>query len=150
MCDLPLAYSSKYWKITLGKFLPTDLSSLFKPQQWLSLKKLGANTVKSPNTIQHFHKSFCGKANRRGIAPSVHSGAYSCFEKKKKPPQFDHACKTSWFLFQPVPIFVGNLAHNFIRLSLSNEPFLLNKIMCFPVFMTHLHFCCFMQITHWA
>ena len=75
------------------------------------------------NAIQRFCKSFCGKANRRGIAPPVHNGAFSCSaKKKKKPPQFDHACKTSWFLFQPVPIFVGNLAHNFIRLSLSNEP----------------------------
>jgi hypothetical protein len=37
--DSPLAYSSKYWEITLVKFFPTDLSSLFKPQQWLSSKK---------------------------------------------------------------------------------------------------------------
>jgi hypothetical protein len=34
-------------------------------------------------------------------------------------------------LFQPVPIFVGNLAHNFIRLSLSNEPFLLIRSCVF-------------------
>jgi hypothetical protein len=37
---------------------------------------------------------------------------------------------------------VGNLAHNATRLSLSNEPFLLNKIIGFPVFMMYLHFCC--------
>ena len=44
---------------------------------------------------------------------------------------------------------VGNLAYNATSLSLSNEPFLLNEIICFPVFMMYLHFCChFMQITH--
>jgi hypothetical protein len=37
-----------------GKFLPANLSSLFKPQQRLSPKKLGTNIVKSLNTIQHF------------------------------------------------------------------------------------------------
>jgi hypothetical protein len=42
-------------------------------------------------------KSFCGKANRRGIAPPVQNGASSCSAKKKKKnlPLFDHACKTS-------------------------------------------------------
>jgi hypothetical protein len=38
--DSLLAYSSKYRKISIGKFLPADLSSLFKPQQ-LNPKKLG-------------------------------------------------------------------------------------------------------------
>jgi hypothetical protein len=56
--------------------------------------------VKSPNTIQHFHKSFGGKADRRGIAPPVHNEAYSCSAKKKnKKPLFDHAYKTSLCCF---------------------------------------------------
>jgi hypothetical protein len=108
-------------------------------------EEIGGKRSQEPRHNHIFCKSFCGKDDQRGIAPPVHNGAYSCSAKKKKKnlPQFDHACKTSWFLFQPVPICVGNLAHNFIRLSLSNEPFLLNKIMCFQVFMTYLHFCCF-------
>jgi hypothetical protein len=68
--DSPLAYSSKYWEMTIRKFLPTDLSSLFKPQQQLNPKKLGANMVKSLNTI------------RRGIAPPLQNGAYSYSAKK--------------------------------------------------------------------
>jgi hypothetical protein len=36
------------------------------------------------NAIQRFCKLFCGKANRRGIAPPVHNRAYSCSAKKKK------------------------------------------------------------------
>ena len=112
--------------MTLGKFLPTDLSSLFKTQQWLCLKKLGANMVKSLDTIMYFCKSFDGKGTRRGIAPPVHIGAYSCSAKKKKKlPLFDHACKTYWFLFQPFLVYVGNLAQNSTTLSLSNEPLLL-------------------------
>ena len=35
---------------------------------------------------------------------------------------------------------IGILAHNTPRLSLSNEPFLLKKIMCFLVFMMCLYF----------
>ena len=57
------------------------------------------------------------------------TGAYwSLFlfcKKKKKLPLFDHACKTYWFLFQPFPVYVGNLAQNSTTLSLSNEPLLL-------------------------
>ena len=80
--DSPLAYSSKYIEITQGKFLSTDLSSLFKPQQRLNLKKLGANMVKSLNTIQHFCKSFYRKADQRGIAPPLQNGGCSCSAKK--------------------------------------------------------------------
>jgi len=36
------------------------------------------------NAIQRFCKSFGRKADRRGIAPPVHNGAYSCSAKKKK------------------------------------------------------------------
>jgi len=78
----PLAYLSKYWEITMVKFLPIDLSSLFKLQQWLIPKKLGVNMVKSLNTIQHFCKSFCGKVDRKGIAPQLQNRAYSCFFQK--------------------------------------------------------------------
>jgi hypothetical protein len=38
--------------------------------------------------------------------------------------------KISWF-FQPIPVFVGNLAQNSTRFSLSNEPFLLIKSCVF-------------------
>ena len=44
---------------------------------------------------------------------------------------------------------VSNLIHNATRLSLSNEPFLFNKIICFLMFMMYLHFFyCLTQITH--
>jgi ABC-type uncharacterized transport system permease subunit len=44
---------------------------------------------------------------------------------------------------------VGNLTYNATRFSLSNEPFLFNKIMCSLISMICLHFhCCFMKITH--
>ena len=62
---LALVYSSKYWKITLGKFLPTDLSSLFKTQQWLNPKKLGANFVKSLGAIMYFlQKALVGRLTK--------------------------------------------------------------------------------------
>jgi hypothetical protein len=54
--DSPLAYSSKYWKISLGKFLSIDLSSLFKLQQWLNPKKLGGKHGEKP---QHNSKGNC-------------------------------------------------------------------------------------------
>ena len=93
-----LAYSSKHWEITLVKFLPIDLSSLLKPQQQLIPKKLGANMVKTLNTIQHFCKSFYGKADQRGIAPQLQNGACSC-SIEKKLPLVDHAFKAFWFFF---------------------------------------------------
>jgi hypothetical protein len=67
-------------------------------------------------------------------------------------PKHNYLCSimpaSSWFLVSTC-FSLGNLAHNATRLSLSNEPFLLNKVICFPVFMMYLHFCChFMQITH--
>jgi hypothetical protein len=117
--DSLLAYSSKYWKISIRKFLPTDLSSLFKPQQWLNPKKLEANMVKSLNTI------------RRGIAPPLQNGACSCSaQKKKKIPLLDHACK-NFLIFSTYSSFVGNLAQNSIRLSLSTEPYLLIRSCIF-------------------
>jgi len=75
-----LAHTCSQWSILTGdlpththtSFLPTNLSSSFKPQQRLSLKKLGVNMVKSLNTIQHFCKS-C----RKGIAPPLKNGACS-------------------------------------------------------------------------
>jgi hypothetical protein len=146
--DSPLAYSSKYWKITLGKFLPTDVSSLFKPQQRLSPKKLGANMVKSLNTIQHFCKSFCGKADRRGITPPLHNGVYSCSKKNylcliMPAKLLDVALTCSSFCW-----YWGSKFHKTLTVK---WVFLVNKIMCFPVFMTCLYFCCyFMQITHWT
>ena len=70
-------------------------------------------------------------------------------KKKKNLPLFDHACKTCWFLFQPVLVFVGNLAQNSTDF-LCQKSLLVNKIKCFPVFMTCLHFGCFMKITLWA
>ena len=54
--DSLLAYSSKYQKISLGKFLPIDLSSLFKPQQQLNPKKLGGKHGQKP---QHNPKGNC-------------------------------------------------------------------------------------------
>jgi hypothetical protein len=41
------------------------------------------------------------------------------------------------FLFQPVPVFVGNLAQNSTRLSLSNEPLLLIRSCVYnmPLFL---------------
>jgi len=138
---LASSYSSKYWKITLGKFLPTDLTSLFKIQQRLSSKKLGANMVKMPPHNPIFlQKSFCGKVDRRGIAPSVQNGACS-WSAKKKLPQFDLACKTSWFLFQSIPIFVGDLAQNSTRFYLSNGPLLLIRSCAYnmPSFLLLFH-----------
>jgi hypothetical protein len=53
------------------------------------------------------------------------------------------------FLFQPVSIFIGNLAYNVTRLSLLNESFLLIRSF---VFLCSGHafifLVCFMQITH--
>jgi len=43
--------------------------------------------------------------------------------------------KISWF-FQPIPVFVGNLAQNSTRFFLSNEPFLLIK-SCVFFFCAH-------------
>jgi len=63
-------------------------------------------------------------------------------KKKKKLLLPDHACKNFLIFFQPIPIFVGNLAQNSTRFSLSNEPFLLIKHV-FSFFV-------FMQITYWA
>ena len=123
-------------------FLPTDRSSLFKTWQRLCLKKLGANIVKSLNTIMYFCKSFDGKANRRGIALPVHNGAYSCSAKKKKKNlSLIMLAKFSWFLSQPVPVFVGSLAQNSTTLSLSNESFLLIRSCVYnlPSFLLLFH-----------
>jgi hypothetical protein len=74
--------------------------------------------VKSLNTI------------RRGIAPQndepVLVLSYPCLIMP---------AKISWF-FQPIPFFVGNLAQNSTRFSLSNEPFLLIK-SCVFFFCVH-------------
>ena len=81
--DSLLAYSSKYQKISLGKFLPIDLSSLFKPQQ-LNPKKLGGKHGQKP---QH---------NPKGNCTAEWSQFLSCSKKKKKIrrlPLLDHACK---------------------------------------------------------
>jgi hypothetical protein len=45
------------------------------------------------------------------------------------------------FLFQPVPVFVGNLAQNSTRLSLSNEPILLIRSCLYnmPSFLLLFH-----------
>jgi hypothetical protein len=108
-------------------FFPIDLSSLFKLQQRLSPKKLGANIVKSLNTI------------RRGIAPPLQNGVCSCSAKK------NYLCSIMpaklLFLFQPVPVFVGNLAQNSTRLSLSNEPMLLIRSCLYnmPSFLLLFH-----------
>ena len=58
-------------------------------------------------------------------------------KKKKKKKKFEgYPCLTmpaniSWF-FQPIPVFVDNLAQNSTRFSLSNEPFLLiNHVFSF-------------------
>jgi len=81
--------------------------------------------VKSLNTIQHFCKSFCGKADRRGIAPPLQNGARSGSVKKNNYLCSIMPAKPLDFLFQLVPIFVGNLAQNSTRLFLSNELLLL-------------------------
>jgi len=77
--------------------------------------------IKSLNTI------------RRGIASQ--NGASSCLLNKKKNfegyPCLTMPAKISWF-FQPIPVFVNNLAQNSTRFSLSNEPFLLiNHVFSF-------------------
>ena len=51
-------------------------------------------------------------------------------KKKKSYPCLIMPAKISWF-FQPIPVFVGNLAQNSTRFSLSNEPFLLIKSCVF-------------------
>jgi len=53
-------------------------------------------------------------------------------KKKKTTPAWSCLQKFLDF-FQPIPIFVGNLAQNFTRGSLSNEPFLLIKSLFFCV-----------------
>ena len=108
--DSLLAYSSKYQKISLGKFLPIDLSSLFKPQQQLNPKKLGGKHGQKP---QH---------NPKGNCTAEWSQFLFC--------SLIMLAKISWF-FQPIPVFVGNLAQNSTRFSLSNEPFLLIKSRVF-------------------
>ena len=129
--DSPLAYSSKYWKISLGKFLSIDLSSLFKLQQWLNPKKLGGKHGEKP---QHNSKGNCTAERRASSCPAQK-------EKIEGYPCLIMPAKISWF-FQPIPVFVGNLAQNSTRFSLSNEPFLLiNHVFSFFVFM---------QITYWA
>jgi hypothetical protein len=53
------------------------------------------------------------------------------------------------FLFQPILVLLLSSCVN--KTFSVKWPFLVNKIICFPVFMTCLHFCCgFMQITHWT
>jgi len=51
------------------------------------------------NAIQRFCKSFCGKANRRGIAPPVHNGAYSCSAKKKEQTTSVWSCLQNFLIF---------------------------------------------------
>ena len=80
--DSLLAYSSKYQKISLGKFLPIDLSSLFKPQQ-LNLKKLGGKHGQKP---QHNPKGNCTAERRASSCPAQK-------EKNRRLPLLDHACK---------------------------------------------------------
>ena len=95
--------------------------------------------VKSLNTIQHFCKSFCGKA----AEGELH---HRCImELVLVLPKHNYLCsimpaKLLDFSVSTCFSLVGNLAQNSTRLSLSNESFFVNKIMCFPVFMKCLHF----------
>jgi hypothetical protein len=51
------------------------------------------------NAIQRFCKSFYGKANRRGIAPPVHNGAFSfSLKKKKKKKNYEVTPKAEFYL----------------------------------------------------
>jgi hypothetical protein len=81
---------------------------LFKPQQQLNPKKLGGKHDQKP---QHNPKGNCTAEWSQFLFCSKKKNALSCLQK---------------FLdfFQPIQIFVGNLAQNTTRLSLSNEPFL--------------------------
>jgi hypothetical protein len=81
----------------------------------------------------YFCKSFGGKANRRGLAPPVHNGAYSCSVKKKNTTSVWSCLQNFLILFQPVPVFVGNLTQNSKRLSLSNEPLLLRRSCAYNI-----------------
>jgi hypothetical protein len=89
--------------MTLGKFIPTDRSSLFKTQQRLSLKKLEANIGQYASTQSNVSaKVFVGRLtegelhHRCIMEPFlVQQKKKKKKKKKKKPPQFDHACKTS-------------------------------------------------------
>jgi len=94
-------------------FFPIDLSSLFKLQQRLSPKG-NCTTIAEWSLFL-----FCQK-----ITTSVRSCLQNFF-----------------FLFQPVPVFVGNLAQNSTRLSLSNEPMLLIRSCLYnmPSFLLLFH-----------
>lgn len=103
------------------KLIPSNWPIIFvQPQQQLNLKKLGGKHDQKP---QH---------NPKGNCTAEWSQFLFCLIMP---------AKISWF-FQPIPVFVDNLAQNSTRFSLSNEPFLLiNHVFSFFVFM---------QITYWA
>jgi hypothetical protein len=81
----------------------------------------------------------------------VHNGAFSCSAKKKKKTTSIWSCLQNFLIFvSTCSNFCWQFGSQFHKTFPVKWAFLLNKIMCFPVFMTYLHFCCFMQITHWA
>jgi len=101
--------------------------------------------VKSLNTIQHFCKRCCGKADWRGILPELENGACSCC---KKITTSIWSCLQSsfWFWFQPLLVLSTTCSCR--KTLFVHKPCFINKIMCFLVFMICLHFFLFfMQIT---
>jgi len=87
-------------------------------------KETGGQTWSKAST------QFEGELHRRTASQFL-----PCSKKKKKSyPCLIMPAKISWF-FQHIPVFVGNLAQNSTRFSLSNEPFLLIKhVFSFFVF----------------
>jgi hypothetical protein len=103
---------------------------LFKPQQRLNLKKLGQTWSRASTQSSISAKAFIGRLTKGELH-------HHC---KMEPvlvlPKNNYLCsimpaKLLDFLFQPVPVFIGNLAQNSTRLSLSNEPFLLIRSCVF-------------------
>jgi hypothetical protein len=115
------------------KLIPSNWPIIFVQTPTITQpKETGGQTWAKAST------QFEGELHRRTASQFL-----SCSKRKKIEgyPCLIMPAKISWF-FQPIPVFVGNLAQNSTRFSLSNEPFLLiNHVFSFFVFM---------QITYWA
>jgi hypothetical protein len=104
------------------KLIPSNWPIIFVQTPTITQpKETGGQTWAKAST------QFEGELHRRTASQFL-----SCSKRKKIEgyPCLTRPAKISWF-FQPIPVFVGNLAQNSTRFSLSNEPFLWIKACVF-------------------
>jgi len=128
-------------EITLGKFLPTNQSSLFKPPITTQPEEIGGKHGQEPQHNPACLQKLLWERWLKGNCTTVAKWSLFLFCQKNNYLCSIMPAKLLDFLFQIVPIFVGNLTQNSIRLSLSNEPLLLIRSYAYnmPSFLLLFH-----------